>query len=98
MSDERNQDYYEREFQVLADSNGFLVGTQETQTRMLLGDKGYEKFQARNEDAADLNLQMTAARIGHVNAVSHIILSGSIVIRRLIPLLAIGWSIFLWVH
>ena len=97
MIDENSQEYYEKEFQVMADAHDIIVGQQEIQSRIIMGDAEYEKIKAFNDTNAKLNLSMTAARIGHVQSMSRLLRSASLFVRFLPPI-GILSIILYWFH
>jgi hypothetical protein len=97
MTDERDQDYYEKEFRIIAESNGVLVGQQEIQSRLFLGDAEYEKLRNFNDDNANANLSLTIARVQHVNAVAGLLNSAAFAVMTL-PVLTLLGVILYWFH
>lgn len=97
MADEKDQEYYEKEFQVMADVHDIIVGQNEIQSRIIMGDAEYEKIKAFNDMNANLNLSMTAARINHVNSVALLFRRASFFVKSLPALGFLGLILF-WFH
>ena len=97
MVEENSQEYYEKEFQVMADAHDIIVGQNEIQSRIIMGDAEYEKIKAFNDTNANLNLSMTAARINHVNSVALLLRRASFLVRSL-PAISILGIILYWFH
>jgi hypothetical protein len=97
VTEDRDDAYYEKEFQVMADAHDIIVGQNEIQSRIIMGDAEYEKIKAFNDTNASLNLSMTAARIGHVNSMSLLLRCAAFSIKFL-PAILIFAIVLYWFH
>lgn len=95
-------DNIDKEFETLTDKIGPLrvgpiMGPNEVAARDQMGDAEYEKMSNLVDNNNLAQVQNSFARVGYVNSMAYFQRSLGLFVR-IAGLLAIGWSIFYWVH